>query len=115
MGSGCGTVDSVDAIDTRGPGFESCHRQLLLNNYLPTMVAAISPWFRLRLPSCGPGPYLKKKTIYLLLTVCRKDENKEKEARNGTLIICSSLPCSLFVRKLRFVVQGRVGFPAEAQ
>ena len=55
MGSGCGTVDSVDAIDTRGPGFESCHRQLLLNNYLPTMVAAIAPWFRLRLPYCGPG------------------------------------------------------------
>ena len=53
--------------------------------------------------------------IYLLLNVCRKDENKEKEVRNGTLKICSSLPCSLFVRKLRFVVQGRVGFPAEAQ
>ena len=32
---------------TRGPEFESSHRQLLLN-------------------------------IYLLLTVCRKDENKEK-------------------------------------
>ena len=38
--------------DTRGPGFESSHWQLLLN-------------------------------IYLLLTVCRKDENKEKEAGNG--------------------------------
>ena len=44
-GSGCGTVGRAVAYDTRGPGFESSHRQLLLN-------------------------------IYLLLTVCRKDENK---------------------------------------
>ena len=36
-------------FDSRGPGFESSHRQLLLN-------------------------------IYLLLTVYRKDENKEKRA-----------------------------------
>ena len=40
------------ASDTRGPRFESSHRQLLLN-------------------------------IYLLLTVCRKDEKKEKEAGSG--------------------------------
>ena len=50
-GSGCGAVGRVVASNTRGPGFESSHRQLLLN-------------------------------IYLLLTVCRKDENK-KEAANG--------------------------------
>ena len=47
QGSGCGAVGRAVAYDTRGPGFESSHRQLLLN-------------------------------IYLLLTVCRKDENKEK-------------------------------------
>ena len=52
MGSGCGAVGRAVASDTRGPRFESSHRQLLLN-------------------------------IYLLLTVCRKDENKEKEAGNG--------------------------------
>ena len=52
MGSGCGAVGRAVASDTRGPGFESSHRQLLLN-------------------------------IYLLLPVCRKDENKEKEAGNG--------------------------------
>ena len=46
-GSGCGAVGRAVAYDTRGPGFESGHRQLLMN-------------------------------IYLLLTVCRKDENKEK-------------------------------------
>ena len=33
-GSGCGTVDSVVASDTRRPGFESSHRKLQLNNYL---------------------------------------------------------------------------------
>ena len=49
MGSGCGAVGRAVAYDTRGPGFESSHRQLLLN-------------------------------IYLLLTVCRKDENKEKRS-----------------------------------
>ena len=30
-GSGCGTVDSAVALDTRGPGLESSHRQHLLN------------------------------------------------------------------------------------
>ena len=45
--SGCGPVGRAVAYDSRGPGFESSHRQLLLN-------------------------------IYLLLTVYRKDENKEK-------------------------------------
>ena len=51
-GCGCGAVGRAVASNTRGPRFESSHRQLLLN-------------------------------IYLLLTVCRKDENKEKEAGNG--------------------------------
>ena len=46
--SGCGAVGRAVACNPRGPGFESSHRQLLLN-------------------------------IYLLLTVCRKDENKEKK------------------------------------
>ena len=54
VGSGCGTVGRAVASDTRGPGFESCLWQLLLN-------------------------------VYLLLTVCRKDENKEKEAGNGPI------------------------------
>ena len=52
VGSGCGAVGRVVASNTRGPGFESSHWQLLLH-------------------------------IYLLLAVCRKDENKEKEAENG--------------------------------
>ena len=48
--SDCGTVNSAVTSDSKGPMFESCHRQLLLNNYL-------------------------------MSTVCRKDENKVKEAR----------------------------------
>ena len=55
MGSGCGAVGRVVACNTRGPRFESCHRQLLLN-------------------------------IYLLLTVCRKDENKEKRGREWPIL-----------------------------
>ena len=54
LGSGRGSVGRAVASNIRGPGFESSHRQLLLN-------------------------------IYLLLTVCRKDENKEKEAGNGPI------------------------------
>ena len=34
MGSGCGTIDSAVTSDTRAPGFESSHRQLLFNIYL---------------------------------------------------------------------------------
>ena len=55
LGSCCGAVGRAVASNTRGPGFESSHRQLLLN-------------------------------IYLLLAVCRKDENKEKEAGNGPFL-----------------------------
>ena len=38
LGSGCGRVDSAAVSDARAPGFESCHWQLLLNNYLPLNV-----------------------------------------------------------------------------
>ena len=34
MGSGCGAVGRAVACDTRGPGFESSHWQLLLDIYL---------------------------------------------------------------------------------
>ena len=33
-GSGCGAVGRAVASNTRGPGFESSHRQLILNIYL---------------------------------------------------------------------------------
>ena len=51
-GSGCSSVGRAFASNTRGPRFESSHRQLILNQYF-------------------------------LLTICRKDKNKEKEAPNG--------------------------------
>ena len=34
VGSGCGTVGRVVVSDTRGPGFEYGHLELLLNNNL---------------------------------------------------------------------------------
>ena len=73
-GSGFGAVGRLVASDTRGPGFESSHRQLLLNNYL-------------------------------LLTVCRKDENKEKEAQNGPFFKKCSYSSSLHVWYLKFLIQ----------
>ena len=48
-GQWCDSVGRAGASDTRGPQFESGHRQLFIKQYL-------------------------------FLTVCRKDENKEKEA-----------------------------------
>ena len=69
--NGCGAVGRAVASDTRGPGFESSHRQLLLN-------------------------------IYLLLTVCWKDENKEKEAGNGPCLktLPKNIECPLVVKLL---------------
>ena len=71
-GSGCGAVGRAVASDTRGPGFESSHRQLLLN-------------------------------AYLLLTGCRKDENKEKVAGNGPFYKKDNLrPCGCKRVRLSF-------------
>ena len=64
MGSGCGAVGRAVASNTRGPGFESSHWQLLLN-------------------------------IYLLLTVCRKDENKEKRGREWPIFKKTSYICHI--------------------
>ena len=55
QGSGCGSVGRAVASNTRGPRFESSHRQIFI--------------------------YILK--ICILSTVCWIDENKEKEARNG--------------------------------
>ena len=70
-GSGCGAVGRAVASDTRGPGFKSSHRQLLLN-------------------------------IYILLTVCRKDENKEKEAGNGPFLK-TKMGLALFCKQCFYV------------
>ena len=55
LGSGCGSVGRAVASNTRGPRFESSHRQKFI--------------------------YILN--ICLLSTVYWKDENKEKEAENG--------------------------------
>ena len=55
LGSGCGSVGRVVASDTRGPQFESSHRQKII--------------------------YILN--ICLLSIVYWKDDNKEKEAGNG--------------------------------
>ena len=54
------------------------------------LVAAIAPWFRLRLPSCGPGfesqahhlRFFQFGLLKLLLEL-EKNENKRKEAGIG--------------------------------
>ena len=58
VGSGCGSVGRAVASDTRGPRFESSHRQKFI--------------------------YILN--ICLLSTVFWKDENKEKEAGNGPFL-----------------------------
>ena len=54
------------------------------------MVAAIAQWFRLRLPSCGPGfesqaHHLRffQFVLLKLLLELEKNENKQKEAGIG--------------------------------
>ena len=52
------------------------------------MVAAIAPWFRLRLPSCGPGfesqaHYLCFFQFILLKLYQENNKNKQKEAGIG--------------------------------
>ena len=51
-------------------------------------MAAIDPWFRLRLPSCGPGfksqaHHLRFFQFVLLKLYRGNNENKEKEAGIG--------------------------------
>ena len=36
-GSGCGAIDRAVDFDTKGPGFKTSHRQLLLNNFVLTV------------------------------------------------------------------------------
>ena len=50
------------------------------------MVAAIAPWFRLRLPSCGPrlvSQALHLRFFQLLKLYRENNENKQKEAGIG--------------------------------
>ena len=47
-------------------------------------VAAIAPWFRLRLPSCGPGFESQAHHQFVLLKLYQENnENKQKEAGIG--------------------------------
>ena len=67
LGSGCGSVGRAAAFNTRGPRFDSSHRQ----KFIYTL------------------------NICLLSTVYWKDENKEKEAGNGPFFKkknCKNLP-----------------------
>ena len=54
-------------------------------------MAAIAPWFRLRLPSCGPGfesqaHHLRFFQFVLLKLYRGNNENKQKEAGIGPFI-----------------------------
>ena len=54
--------------------------------------AAIAPWFRLRLPSCGPGfesqvHHLRFFQFVLLKLYRENDENKQKEAGIGPFFL----------------------------
>ena len=62
-GSGCGSVCRVVASDTRGPRFESSHRQTFIGH------------------------------LFVCCQLYWKDENKEKEARNGPFLNSSFCPC----------------------
>ena len=65
LGSGCGSVGRVDATNTRGPRFESSHRQKFI--------------------------YLLN--ICLLSTVYWKEENKEKRGLEWPIFKKCKIPC----------------------
>ena len=54
---------------------------------MTSRVAAIAPWFRLRLPSCGPGFESQAHHLrffqFVLKLYQEKNENKQKEAGIG--------------------------------
>ena len=58
-GSGCGAVGRVVASCTRGPGFESSHRQLLLNIYLLLTVCRKNG--KRKKKEAANGPFIKNK------------------------------------------------------
>ena len=66
-GCGCGTVCSAVASDNRGPGFESSHRQLLLNNYYKLFVEKT----KINEKEAENGPFKKRLSITDFLFDCR--------------------------------------------
>ena len=71
-------------------------------------VAAIAPWFRLRLPSCGPGFESQANHLcffqFVLLKLYREnDKNKQKEARIGPFF--NSCVCAFFQWQAFFVYE----------
>ena len=58
------------------------------------LVAAIAPWFRLRLPSCGPGFESQAHHQFVLLKLYQENnENKQKEAGIGP-----------YLKKLKYLI-----------
>ena len=100
LSSGCGSVDILVTSFTRGPWFESSHRQNLYWTFVSCqlsiaktkikkkrpLVAAIALWFCLRLPSCSPGfesPAHHLCFFQFVLWHCNKKGTKINKKRPG--------------------------------
>ena len=60
-GSGCGSVGRAVASDTRGPRFESSHRQKFINiEQLLYAVNCVLKRRKIKEKEAGNGPFLKK-------------------------------------------------------
>ena len=60
LGSGCGSVGRAAASNTRGPGFESSHRQNLLNVYLLSTVLKKT---KIKKKEARNGPFFLNKSL----------------------------------------------------
>ena len=75
MESGCDTVDSMVASDTKGSWFESSHQQLLLNNYIGSTdcrkdkIKKKSPGMA-RLTTIGHGTVLRTHLMKGIVDIC---------------------------------------------
>ena len=63
MGSGCGSVGRAVASDTRGPRFESSHRQKFINTKHLYTVNCVLKKTKIKEKEAGNGPFFKHSAI----------------------------------------------------
>ena len=92
MGSGCGSVGRAVAFDTRGPRFNSSHRQNFIEHLF--IINCIEK-MKINKKEAGNGPLFKKKKIddahssCLLLCSC-------SISQSGSAHLCHSRPLSVY-------------------
>ena len=69
MGSGCGSVGRAVAFDTRGPRFDSSHRQKFIEHFF---IINFIEKTKINKKEAGNGPLLKKEIVDFAIFVTAK-------------------------------------------